>query len=67
MPQPTSYEHQAGHPIAASAADLPQKNDRNAWRRAVESLRDGWMRASAALVRAEQHIMENFRQPPHGG
>ncbi|MDR7092395.1 hypothetical protein [Hydrogenophaga laconesensis] len=48
-------------------AATPHKKDRNTWRRAVDSVRDSWSRAAAALARAEQHIMENFRQPPHGG
>ena len=38
------------------------------WPRRVRHLGGRWLRAlGAALARAEKHISENFRVPPHGG
>lgn len=38
------------------------------WPRRVLRLGGRWLRAlGTALVRAEKHISENFRVPPHGG
>ncbi len=41
---------------------------RGRWPRRVRRLGGRWLRAlGAALARAEKHISENFRVPPHGG
>ena len=41
---------------------------RGRWPQRVRRLGGRWLRAlGAALARAEKHISENFRVPPHGG
>ena len=38
------------------------------WPRRVRRLGGRWLRAlGTALARAEKHVTENFRVPPHGG
>lgn len=68
MSNPTSRTLQVDeHPLAPADTACQKAKGRNALRRAAESVQHWWTGVSAALARAEQHVMENFRQPPHGG
>lgn len=54
-PVPTSTKPSAATGTSAAARWL------------VQRIQTGWERATAALLRAEARIMENFRVPPGGG
>ena len=64
-PESTTRQSQACQPPGpvAPMAQVLWHNPRR-----VRRLGGRWLRAlGAALARAEKHISENFRVPPHGG
>ncbi len=64
-PESTTRQHHARPPEGAGP---PSPAAGSRWPRRVLRLGGRWLRAlGAALLRAEKHITENFRVPPHGG
>lgn len=64
-PESTTRQSQACQPPGV----VPQHLARGGrWPRRVRRLGGRWLQAlGAALARAEKHISDNFRVPPHGG
>lgn len=64
-PESTTRQSHACQPPGA-VPEHPAHRGR--WPRRVRRLGRRWLQAlGAALARAEKHISENFRVPPHGG
>ncbi|RKR27278.1 hypothetical protein C8C93_2542 [Acidovorax sp. 93] len=64
-PESTTRQSHACQPPGA-VPEHPAHRGR--WPRRVRRLGGRWLQAlGAALARAETHISENFRVPPHGG